>query len=138
MPPRDPNAGSTSLIVPGQEQNKKPSEIREVQLKNSKVTIKSDKLMQSEQMVSASGIKSFNNEEFKGKKVRKFNISADIPEKNYIKESNYFDESNGDLQVRSKIPSRYADFSVGTFDQLNTFPVKTYLYDHALNAKLTA
>jgi hypothetical protein len=35
--------------------------------------------------------------EFKDRKVKKFNISADIPEKELIKESNYFDESNTNI-----------------------------------------
>ena len=89
-------------------------------------------------MVSALRVEGFQGEEFKGRKVKKFNIEANVPEKDLIKESNYFDESQGDLGVRPKVAARMADFSVGSFEQINTFPVRTYLFDRALNDRLVA
>lgn len=55
-----------------------------------------------------------------------------------IKESNYFDESRGDLGVYSEVPPKYGDFSMGDFGSMGmgTLPVKTYLYDVALKEEL--
>lgn len=109
-----------------------------VQLNQSKIYYKSEKAVESSTIISAIKVKGLEGEQYEGKKVKRFQISADIPEKDLIKESNYFEESNGDLNVKSMVPTKYADFSVGEFDQLNTIPVKTYLYDVMLKERIQA
>lgn len=94
--------------------------------------------MDSASAISAIKVKGLEGDEFQGKKVRCFQISADIPENELIKESNYFDESNGNLGVRNVVPAKYGDFRMGEVSQLNTFPVKTYLFDVALAERITA
>jgi hypothetical protein len=63
--------------------------------------------------ISAIRVKGFDNEEFEDKKLRKFNISIDVEEKELIKESNYFDESQGDIGIYSLAPIKYGDFNIG-------------------------
>ena len=83
-------------------------------------------------------IQGFEGPEYQGKKVRKFNLAADIPEQDLIKDSNYFDESNGALGIKSTVPTKYADFRMGDMNQLSTFAVKTYMYDVNLSERITA
>lgn len=109
-----------------------------VQLNQSKVYYKSDKIGESNSVISAIRVKGMEGDQYEGKKVKRFQIATEIPEKEMIKESNYFDESNGDLSVKPLIPTKYADFRVGEFDQLTTFPVKTYLFDVALKERIQA
>lgn len=61
-----------------------------------------------------------------------------MPEQDLIKESNYLEESIGDLGLKPKAMTKIADFSVGSFEHLNTFPVKTYLFDRTLRDRLKA
>ena len=49
-----------------------------------------------------------------------------------IKESNYFDESRGDIGLNKLASPKYGDFSIGEYGAYGTFPVQTYLYDVAL------
>lgn len=66
-------------------------------------------------LASALSVQGFEGDEFKGKKIKKFNIEAKIPEKDLIKESNYFDESHGDFKVKAQTHTKFADFRVGEF-----------------------
>lgn len=109
-----------------------------VQLNQSKVYYKSEKIGESSSVISAIRVKGMEGEQYEGKKVKRFQISTEIPEREMIKESNYFEESNGDLNVKSLVSTKYADFGVGEFDQLTTFPVKTYLFDVALKERIQA
>lgn len=116
----------------------KDSKDRVVQLNQSKIYYKSEKAVESSTIISAIRVKGMEGEQYEGKKVKRFHISADIPERELIKESNYFEESNGDLNVKPLVPTKYADFTVGEFSQLNTLPVKTYLFDVSLKERIQA
>ena len=68
--------------------------------------------------------------------MRKFNISVDVVEKELIKESSYFDESTDDIGIYKLVPPNYGDFTIGQFEELGTFAVKTYLFDIDLKERI--
>ena len=83
-------------------------------------------------------VKGFDSSEYDNKKIKKFHVEFDVEEKELIKESNYFDESRGDLGIYNLVPPKYGDFSIGDMDRLGTFPIQTYLFDVALKDELRA
>ena len=87
-------------------------------------------------MKTAMKVQGFEGEEFRNRKVKKFNIEANIPEKDLIKEQDYFDESGDEIELRPKIDIKMLNFSMGSIEHITTFSVKTYLYDTALGDKL--
>jgi hypothetical protein len=80
--------------------------------------------------------------EYKGKNIKKFNLEALIEPKDLLKDSNYFDESHDGNQYVSKLKnvgdSKIADYRMGELRELNTFQVKTYLFDRNLTHKIVA
>ena len=88
--------------------------------------------------MSAIRIKGFNEEQYAGRKLKPFQLAAEIPGKNLIKDSNYFDESNGPIDLQPELSTSYADFRVGDTDQLTTFPAKTYLFNVDLMEKIVS
>ncbi len=53
-----------------------------------------------------------------------------------MKESNYFDESHLGEEIRPVGEKSKADFRIGEFEQLQTFQVKTFLFDRNLTHKI--
>ena len=62
-----------------------------VKLNESKIYFHTEKSVDSNAVISAIKVKGFEGEDYNNKKIKKFNISIDVEEKDLIKESNYFD-----------------------------------------------
>lgn len=76
--------------------------------------------------------------EFSGKKIKKFNLNAVIDPKDNVKESHYFDESLGPINVAPTEKKEMADYRVGESEEFQTFQVKRFLYDVNLEHKIQA